>query len=96
MLTSFGVEGSSLRGLCKVPVHGASLLKQPSLGKQISFPATIQKCFKDISLTGMVFLMVYLPKYELNYIVGIFSSSISPKIFLSSHKQNCFNRQCAS
>lgn len=94
MLTSFGLQGSSLRGLFRVPDHGASLLKQPSLGKQTSFPVITQKCFKDISLTGMLFLMVYLPKSEFNYIVGIFSSSISPTIFLSTHSQNSFNRQC--
>lgn len=69
VLTSFGAQGNILRGLCAIPAHGASSLKQPSLGKQISFPVITQKCFKDVSLIRMLFLMVSLPKYELNYIL---------------------------
>lgn len=56
MLTSLGPQGSILRGLSTIPAQGASSLKQPSLWKQISFPAITQERFKDISLTRMFFL----------------------------------------
>lgn len=55
MLTSLGPQGNILRGLSTIPAQGASSLKQPSLWKQISFPAITQKGFKDISLTRMFF-----------------------------------------
>lgn len=66
MLTSFGAQGNILRGLSTIPAHGASSLKQPSLGKQTSFPVVTQKCFKNVSLIRMPFLMDSLPKYKLN------------------------------
>lgn len=56
VLTSFGDHGNILRGLSTVPAHGESSLKQPSLGKQTSFPAITQKCVKNISLTTVLFL----------------------------------------
>ena len=63
MLTSFGSHGNILRGLSTIPAHGASSLKQPSLGKQTSLPANTQKCLKDINLTTVLILVVSWPKY---------------------------------
>lgn len=69
VLTSLGLQGKILRGLSTIPAQGASSLKQPSLWKQICFPAITQKGFKDISLTRMFFLMVSLATCEFNDIL---------------------------
>lgn len=54
MLICAGLQGSAFRGLSRVPDHGASSLKQPSLSKQTSFPEITDKCLVDATLTSPV------------------------------------------
>lgn len=54
MLICAGLQGSAFRGLSRVPDHGASSLKQPSLSKQTSFPVTAPSSTANVHSISIV------------------------------------------